>query len=261
MNRRPDGPELLVASRSWVWTPPLVVLALGALVVLTGADIKAFHWINDLSRYTGENFWIMLTILSDGVVSFTILLPWIRRRPQNIWAILLAGIAFTILSVLMKLVLNVRRPPNVLDEASFTLIGPGYRQHSFPSGHAAMVFSMAGVWSITVSQPWVRVVLLFFAALIALSRVVVGVHWPLDILVGAALGWMLSYLGVRIAQKTPWGYGLIAQRIMGAMMLVCAVVLFFPYCGFDQVIWEQRAMALVFLLIGLHQYRRLYRPR
>jgi membrane-associated phospholipid phosphatase len=61
---------------------------------------------------------------------------------------------------------------------------------SFPSGHAALSFALATVLSIR--WPRGRVIWFALAALVALSRVALGVHWPSDVLVGAGIGWGLA---------------------------------------------------------------------
>jgi undecaprenyl-diphosphatase len=58
--------------------------------------------------------------------------------------------------------------------------------HSFPSGHATVAFACATVLALAV--PRLRLPLFALAALIAFSRVYVGVHYPFDVLAGAALG-------------------------------------------------------------------------
>lgn len=65
---------------------------------------------------------------------------------------------------------------------------------SFPSGHATVSFACATV--LALAAPHLRVPLYALAALIAFSRVYVGVHYPFDVLAGAVLGLLL---GVAIA--------------------------------------------------------------
>jgi len=65
---------------------------------------------------------------------------------------------------------------------------------SFPSGHATVAFACATVLALAV--PRLRWPLFALAALIAFSRVYVGVHYPLDALAGAALGILIG-LAVR----------------------------------------------------------------
>lgn len=66
---------------------------------------------------------------------------------------------------------------------------------SFPSGHAAVFFALAvALWFIDRRTGW------WFGALAlvnGIARVYVGVHWPTDILAGAAIG-ILSTLAVKL---------------------------------------------------------------
>ncbi|MBM4148765.1 MAG: phosphatase PAP2 family protein [Lentisphaerae bacterium] len=256
MNR--DDSSAIRAGHGWIWGPPLVLACAAVAVRLTGSNRDLFAWINGWHTVTGDNYWALLTILSDGVVSFAVMLPWIRKRPRNIWAILVASIIFTIVSQFTKHMMRVPRPPRVLSPDMIHVIGPRYMGNSFPSGHASMIFTMAGVWALSSRTAWIRAAMIFFASLVALSRVAVGVHWPLDILVGGAIGWALGWAGLALSRVTPWGYGPRAGKLMGAGMILCGLVLFFPYCGFTEILWEQRTLALVVLLVGTREYARLF---
>ncbi|WP_306521541.1 phosphatase PAP2 family protein [Rheinheimera sp.] len=57
---------------------------------------------------------------------------------------------------------------------------------SFPSGHTSAAFLIAG--TLGVWYPWALPVLYGWALWVALSRVVLGVHFPSDTVAGAALG-------------------------------------------------------------------------
>lgn len=69
---------------------------------------------------------------------------------------------------------------------------------SFPSGHAMTAFATAVV--IGALHPRLRWPVLAAAALVALSRVYLGVHFALDVLAGAALGTAIALLVVRAAR-------------------------------------------------------------
>lgn len=63
---------------------------------------------------------------------------------------------------------------------------------SFPSGHATVAFACATVLALAV--PRLRWPLFALAAVIAFSRVYVGVHYPLDVVAGAALGVLIGFV-------------------------------------------------------------------
>jgi membrane-associated phospholipid phosphatase len=246
----------------WVWGLPLVVLITSCLIYFSHSNQSLFFTINSLSRYTGDMFWAVLTFFSDGLVSFIIILPWIRKKPRLIWAVLLAAIMFTLFGQIIKRIVDVARPPQVLAPDAFHLIGPDWGQHAFPSGHAAMIFMLAGVFVFTISRTWLKWLLIAFASLIALSRVVVGVHWPLDILAGAAIGWMGVWVGLLLSQYSGWGWRGIGQKILGAVLLAACIVLFFvDYTGYQGIMGLQRIIAVVFFTIGINEYRKIYGSR
>ena len=67
-------------------------------------------------------------------------------------------------------------------------------RYSFPSGHTLHAVSFT--WQACAHFPELAWVLLPLAALIAGSRVVLGLHYPSDVLAGAAVGAALAELGL-----------------------------------------------------------------
>ena len=243
----------------WVWGLPLVVLITSCAIYFSHSNHSLFFTINSLSQYTGDLVWAVLTFFSDGLVSFIILLPWIRKKPKLIWAVLIAAIIFTLIGQGIKRIVDVPRPPQVLAPEAFRLIGPDWGQHAFPSGHAAMIFMLAGAFVFTTHRKWLKWLLIVFASLIALSRVVVGVHWPLDILAGATLGWLGVWVGLHLSKYSAWGWRGIGQKILGIILLAACIVLFFvDYTGYQGIMGFQRMIAIVFFTIGMSEYLMIY---
>ncbi|HXY76678.1 MAG TPA: phosphatase PAP2 family protein [Steroidobacteraceae bacterium] len=89
--------------------------------------------------------------------------------------------------------LFVRERPFITHAAIDPLAAPLDR-YSFPSGHTLHAVSFA--WQASAHFPELAWVLMPLAALIAASRVVLGLHYPSDVLAGAAIGAALAVLGL-----------------------------------------------------------------
>jgi undecaprenyl-diphosphatase len=122
----------------------------------------------------------------------------LRRRPRRIPPTpLVAAVAILTASwasSALKDVFDRVRPP-LADHAIGALVAVP-RDASFPSGHAATAFAAAGV--VALLHPRLRVAALGLAALVALSRVYLGVHYPSDVLAGAVLGLAIAVAVVRV---------------------------------------------------------------
>jgi len=68
--------------------------------------------------------------------------------------------------------------------------------HSFPSGHAARSMMLA-VMALGLGPLWLGLLLLAWAPLVSLARVMLGVHYPSDVIAGMGLG---ALLGVIVLQ-------------------------------------------------------------
>ncbi len=79
---------------------------------------------------------------------------------------------------------------------SIRVVGGEETSASFPSGHASFAFAYFVVLS--AEFPARRRYFLGFAALIALSRLYLGQHYPADVLAGALLGLAAGYVSVKL---------------------------------------------------------------
>ncbi len=260
MERVPLEEERPWPSRLWAFGPPAVALALALAVFALGANEPLFRWVNGLSRFTGDAAWAWATLFGDALVAFVLVLPLVRRYPEAVWALMPANLLVTFGVHLLKRLVDSPRPLRVLLPASFHVIGPALKAHSFPSGHTATAFVFAGVFVLTLRNTPVRLLLLGAAALVGVSRIVVGVHWPLDVLAGAALGWLSAVGGLWIARCTPRASSRQAQLLWGALLAVAALVLLVGYrTEYAQALILQRAVALASFAVGLRELRLLLR--
>ena len=106
-----------------------------------------------------------------------------RRCPRATLAAVAAVGAAGLLVTLSKELFDRARPPA---GAGIDPVGLVPASASFPSGHAATAFAAAV--AVGLIHPRLRLPLLGLAAVVALSRVYLGVHYATDVLAGTALG-------------------------------------------------------------------------
>jgi undecaprenyl-diphosphatase len=110
-------------------------------------------------------------------------------RRWGVFALTVIAIALADWSSMgLKSLINRPRPPLRYPEPK-TLV-PLPHDASFPSGHAATSFAAATMLSFAF--PRLAPLLYVLAAAVAFSRVYVGVHYPLDVVGGAALGVLIG---------------------------------------------------------------------
>ncbi len=244
-------------SLAWRLGPPLAMGAAALLVALASWNRPLFLWLNHLGAALPEALWANVTVLGDTLVALALVTPLARRWPQVVWALLLAALSGGLFVHTLKPWLNLPRPPAVLEPEQFHLIGHALRSKSFPSGHAFTAFTLAGVWAMTLGRGAAVAALWAAAALVALSRVMVGVHWPVDVLAGGAAGWLNAWLGVALAQRLGWGLRPPGRIAALALLTACAAALLFHDTGYPAARPLQWALAGGALWAGLQGLWRL----
>ena len=137
--------------------------------------------------------------LGDGVIWYALMLALpVLYRAQGLRVALImlatgaAGLAFY---KFLKRTFVRERP--FIRHAGISLAGAPLDRYSFPSGHT--LHAVAFTWQAVAAFPETGFVLVPLAATIAASRVVLGLHYPTDVLVGALIGAASGAIGAAIA--------------------------------------------------------------
>lgn len=124
--------------------------------------------------------------------------PWEVLLSRLSLAVVVVGIpaaGFGLLS-LVRAKLDAPRPAE--DAGIMPLVPRSGTGRSFPSRHAFSAFAIALCW--WMASPLVAVGLLLLACLLAVLRVIAGVHYPRDVVAGAAVGMATGALTVAAAE-------------------------------------------------------------
>ena len=166
---------------------------------LYSLDISFFYFINlTLQNSVFDTIMPFLTDLNKDrpiLILVGLVLVWMlvkggkNVRFAAIMLILTVLVSDQLSSSVVKFILERPRPCHVLSGIHLLVdCGSGY---AFPSSHAVNNFAAAVVLSYFIPRGWWA--FFSFAALIAFSRVYVGVHYPSDVMGGAVIG---AFLGV-----------------------------------------------------------------
>jgi undecaprenyl-diphosphatase len=172
-------------------------------------DIKWYRRINGLPS-KAANFLKYYTHVASSWTWGTImvgmyLVAWLGHVPFA-WAFVkyaVANISSIFIIVAIKLKINRIRPCFVLENVTVRTAPSHYRGPSFPSGHVQFFLSNMLVLTTIASQEtqpgiwcWMLPLVLVMTALIAISRVYVGVHYPTDVIGGFFSGAIIYLLTV-----------------------------------------------------------------
>ena len=227
-----------------VWLVPALAVAAFALVLALGNQ-HVFVVLNRIGPATSDALWANVTVLGDTVVAFALCLPLWRRRPDLLWAFVFVALLGTLWVHGLKPLFDVARPPAILTDVH--VIGPAYKAHTFPSGHATTAFAIGGLYALGLQLRTGYVIFLSIATLAALSRAVVGVHWPLDIVAGAFGGWLAAAIALFLARRTlSFGTREWVQWAIALFLAGCALwlVIGHPKSGYPQADVFQRAIGI-----------------
>ena len=111
----------------------------------------------------------------------------LAHRPRLAGLIVLAGGSAWILAKFVKRIVERGRPTGLVPDV--IIRGAEQMGGGFPSGHAAVAAAMATVAGPYLSLP-ARLLAWLVVALVALSRVYIGAHLPLDSVAGVLVGWI-----------------------------------------------------------------------
>jgi glycosyltransferase 2 family protein len=172
------------------------------LLLVTAAPIER-NAVSSIEReiFVAINSWpdwldpLLSTVMQLGnflavPIVALVALAWTRRFRIGL-DLALAGTAAWFLARLVKELIVRQRPAELLSDV--ILRGPPATGLGYVSGHSAVAAALATVAAAYLGAKG-TVAVIVLAAVVAVSRVYVGAHLPLDVIGGAMMGWALGSL-------------------------------------------------------------------
>jgi hypothetical protein len=127
----------------------------------------------------------------------------------KIWeSFLSAWVISILLSRSLKILFAVPRPAAIFDNNDFIIIGEKLTgNNSLPSGHSITVFTILTVLMFAFMPQKLKykiswfVLFIITGLMLGITRVGVGAHYPLDVVIGSVIGYISGITGIFISQK------------------------------------------------------------
>lgn len=143
-----------------------------------------------------DKFWVVMTHLGDKgimlILCALVLLGFKKTRRVGLTCLVAIGLGAIMTNLLLK---NIVQRPRPFEGSMVDLLIKAPKDYAFPSGHTTASFAMAFVIikaKETFSGPWLGLVAIGIACLIACSRMYLYVHYPSDIIVAIGIAWLAS---------------------------------------------------------------------
>ena len=228
---------------------------------------NCFYSLNaKLAQYPQTIF--NLTQIGDALIVLSLFSIFYVYAPIIWESLVTASLISMLASPALKNIFTVPRPAAVLDTSSFFIIGEKLQGfNSLPSGHSITVFTSFTILLFAFLPKhllnrivWIFLIL-FVGFSLAITRVGVGAHFPLDVLSGSIVGFASGIAGILICRKFPIFSWLVKKKFYPVFIVV---MLIFSYLLINKIIIDSLPiyfLTLAALFYSLYQTTYVYFKR
>ncbi|MGB5419505.1 phosphatase PAP2 family protein [Algibacter sp.] len=176
---------------------------------LLNYDTELFVFLNNLGSSTWDGMWLVLTNKLTFIPLYVILL-FLLYKKYGLKSLLIFVVVIALMITFTDQITNVfkrsfMRPrpcgvAEIADRVRFIAVRCG--KYGFFSGHSSNTMA-AAVFTGLLLKPYYKnliFILLFWSAVVAYSRIYVGVHYPIDIICGMTFGAISGFLFYKLTK-------------------------------------------------------------
>jgi undecaprenyl-diphosphatase len=165
--------------------------------------MEILRWLESIRTPFLDGFFSAVTHLGEETIFIVlgILIFWCVNKREGYY-ILSIGLIGTVVYQFLKLFCRIPRP--WVQDESFTIVESARAEatgYSFPSGHTQTAVGLFGGVARWHKNLWLRIGCIILAALVALSRMYLGVHTPLDVGVAIVTAVVLIFVLYPLVHK------------------------------------------------------------
>ncbi|MCQ2166807.1 MAG: phosphatase PAP2 family protein [Bacteroidales bacterium] len=181
---------------------------------LEAADRAATLWINGNCSQWSDPFWVFMSQIKIWIPLYVLvvaLLIWRLGWKKGLIAVAAVALCFFCDERINNLIKMISERPRPCNDPGMIAAGIHVLEQgggwSFPSGHACNSFGFAVSSAICLNFDkkfnwgWYTVIIIAWATLVGISRIMVACHFLGDVMVGTVIGVLMALLWARIARK------------------------------------------------------------
>jgi membrane-associated phospholipid phosphatase len=159
---------------------------------------KGLNWRGSKAAGIDRLMWVATQIGNVGFAAGIALIAYILGDRRFAIGFMLGSLSLLLLVTIIKAMTDRARPFKLMLETRVV----GFREPglSFPSGHTTQTFFMMTLATLHFQLPLAAAAILYgIAALVGITRVYLGVHYPRDVVAGAVLGVIWAWVAILVA--------------------------------------------------------------
>ncbi|WP_049772115.1 phosphatase PAP2 family protein [Shewanella sediminis] len=180
----------------------LTMFLLWFFVYALGLNQEWFHLVNsNAAHHINDLFSAHVSDLGNGAIIGVFTIALLGRHPNFAKRLLLTILLCFTALYFLKNVFAVPRPAAILAVEEINIVGELLTKNSFPSGHTATAFTLAGFVLLSFPGVILRLLVIIMACGAGWARIAVGAHWPEDVFFGAGIGLVFAWAGAYLSRR------------------------------------------------------------